>query len=284
MQLPTLSSLHANEGTLASVTDHNFSFSMSSSQTSPVASKLILPDSSSIPLVSAFHQIEKLSGHLHPIHVIHFMNDTRIVVKTSPPPWTPLLRHEGAQLSAEAAALALLAKSSLPVPELVRYEPLDSHGGPSFLLTVHLSGISYAAVRPDLNGSERAGIERQISSMRDVILQHKSPTFGPANEVAGGQGFDTWEEAFNAMIEDVLMDGEDMLVALPFTDIRHLVRRMGWQLREVQEARLVVRGLGQAQNVIVDRQTNTVTGLVDLGSTFWGDGEWAERKGERGVL
>lgn len=234
-------------------------------------------------LNGSFQNIERLPGHLHPIHVIHFSSNARLVVKNSPPSWTPLLRHEGAQLATEAAALRLLAKSSLPVPELVRYEPLDPHFGSSFLLTVYLSGISYASIRQDLTAIERAGIERQIRSLSDVITQYTSPTFGPLNGVPGGRGFETWDEAFTAMIEDILMDAEDMLVALPFTEIRHLMKRMGRLFQEVQQARLVVRGLGEEQNVLIDRQTHEVIGLVDLGLTFWGDGEWADRSGERGT-
>lgn len=206
------------------------------------------------------------------------------MLKTSPPQWTPLLRHEGAQLATEATVLKLLARSSLPVPKLVRYEPLDPHVGPSILLTGHLSGVSYAAIRQDMMASERASIERQIRSLNDVITQYTSPTFGPVKTVADRQGYETWEAAFATMIEDVLMDGEDILVALPFNEIRHLMKRMGWLFREVQEARLVVQGLGEEKNVLVDRQANEVTGVVGLGSTFWGDGEWAERKGDRGIL
>lgn len=284
MQLPSIAPLHISESKLASAVHGIFSSSMSSARHSPVASALTLLTSSAIDLDGSCQNIERLPGHLHVIHVIHFSHDARLVVKTSPPPWTPLLRHEGTQLATEATVLNLLAKSSLPIPELVRYKPLDPHVGPSFLLTVYLSGISYAAIRQELTLVQRAGIERQIRSVSDVITQYTSPTFGPVNKVAGGRGFETWDEAFTAMIEDVLMDGEDMLVALPFTEIRHRVKQTGRLFREVQQARLVVRGLGEEQNVLIDRPTNEVIGLVDFGGTFWGDGEWADRSGERGVL
>lgn len=177
----------------------------------------------------------------------------------------------------------MLAQSSLPIPELVRYEPLDPHAGSSFLLTGFLSGISYASIRQQLTVVERAEIERQIRSVSDLITQYTSPTFGSLKGVAGGRRFERWDEAFIAMIEDVLMDGEDMLVALPFTEIRHLMKRMRWLFQEVQEARLVVQGLGEEQNVLIDRQTHEVIGLVDLGLTFWGDGAWADRSDERGI-
>lgn len=284
MQLPLLSALHASEDKLVAAVHGICSIPMASSPNSPLTSTLNLPSSGTVPLVSVFRHVEKLPGHLHSIHVIHFVNDTRLVVKSSPPSRIPLLRHESAQLSTEAAVLKLLAQSSLPTAELLRYELVEADVGPSFLLTVHLSGISYAAIRHDLTRSERVEIEGEIDSFRDVITQHQSPTFGSVDRSTGGRSFETWEEAFTAMMEDVLMDGEDLLVALPFTDIRQLVRRMGPLFRDVGPARLVVRGLGQEQNVMIDRQSKKVTGIVDLGSAFWGDGEWAERKGDRGIL
>lgn len=283
MQRPLPDRLPASEKRRASAVYGKFSSLMSSSRHSPVLSTLTVSNFSAMHLNGSFQNIERLPGHLHPIHVIRFSDDVRLVVKTSPPSWTPLLRHEGAQLATEAAALRMLAKSSLPIPELVRYEPLDPYARSSFLLTEFISGISYASIRQDLSVVERARIERQIRSVRDIITQYTSPTFGSLKGVAGGRRFENWDEAFAAMIEDVLMDGEDMLVALPFTEIRHLMKRMRPLLQEVQEARLVVRGLGEEQNVLVDRHTHEVIGLLDLGLAFWGDGGWADRSGERGV-
>ena len=283
MQRSSLGRLPASEKKLALAVYGKFSSLMSSSRQSPVSSTLTLSNFSVRHLEGSFQNIERIPGHLHPVHVVCFSDEIRVVVKSSPPPWTPLLRHEGAQLATEAVALGVLAQSSLPIPPLVRYEPLDPHAGSSFLLTGYLSGISYASIRQDLTVVERAGIERQIRSLSDVITQYTSPTFGSLKGVTGGRRFETWDEAFIAMVEDVLMDGEDMLVALPFTEIRHLMKRTRWLFQEVQEARLVVRGLGEAQNVLVDRQTHEVIGLMDLGLTFWGDGEWADRSGERGV-
>lgn len=102
--------------------------------------------------------------------------------------------------------------------------------------------------------------------------------------MAGSIGFRTWSQAFEAMIESVLMDGEDMLVALPYSEIRNVVERMEGVLGQVTEARLVVDGLGNKENVLIENRTKEVTGLVDFGKAFWGDGAWTERAGDRGLL
>lgn len=100
--------------------------------------------------------------------------------------------------------------------------------------------------------------------------------------MAEGKGFDSWREAFGAMVESVLMDGEDTLVALPYAEIRHVVQRMGTELDDVREAHLVLawadveneQEKGESQpgvGVLIDRRENGITGLVGLGGAFWGD-------------
>lgn len=84
------------------------------------------------------------------------------------------------------------------------------------------------------------------------------------------------------MMNSVLMDAEDTLVALPFAEIRHVVQRVGKELDDVREARLVLgwadveheRETGECQpgvGALIDRRENEITGLVGLGGAFWGD-------------
>lgn len=74
-----------------------------------------------------------------------------------------------------------------------------------------------------------------------------------------------------AILESLLMDGEDKLVSLPYSQIRDETLRLGNALDEVRQARLVVLGFGQPENVLVDRKTNEVTGLTDFGRAMWAD-------------
>lgn len=229
------------------------------------------------------HQMEHLTGHLHLIRVISLSNIS-LVLKIAPSPRTPLLRHERHQLATEAAVFALLAKSYLPIPRLIKHDPGSSHLSSPFLLTTHLPGISYSSVRQYLTRSELSDIERQLHNLSSIITRYSSPYFGSVSVVDDSGRFDTWSEAFTEMIESILMDGEDMLVALPYSEIRHVTERMKRSLDEVKEARLVVRGLGNEENVLIERRANEVTGLLDFGKAFWGDEAWGERKGERGLL
>ena len=243
-----------------------------------------------VPLHLTVYQMEDISSHLHRIRLIRLSNGSSLVLKVSPAQAVPLLRHEIYSLDSEALTLSLLAKSSLPVPRVLRHDASCAHIGSPFLLATHLSGISYASVSQYLSRSERAGIERQLKSLSGVISQHTSSIYGPygpVSLVASNQGHKSWREAFVAMLESVLMDGEDMMVSLPYSQIREHLSRHKSVLDPIEEAKLVVLGFGRPENVLIDRKTNEVTGLLDFGRAIWGDWEMEDlekRQGRKGLL
>ena len=68
-----------------------------------------------------------------------------------------------------------------------------------------------------------------------------------------------------------MQDGEDMMVNISYFDIRKALSGWGSYLDEITEARLVVLGLGKPENVLIERRTNEVVGLLDFGTAVWGD-------------
>lgn len=232
-------------------------------------------------------QMEELPNHLHRIRLVRLSNGARLVLKLTPSPSTPLLRHERQCLETEALTLSLLAKSGLPTPRVLKH---DSHGAllnAPFILTTHLYGTSFAEVRPYLSRADRLGVERQLRVLTSAIAQHKSSTFGPVSLVWSGRGHKRWRDAFLSMMESALRDGEDMLVSLPYTQIREQVAKAGKALDKVEDARLVVPALRDASNLLIDGRTKEVTGLLDFGMAIWGDAEMGEGNdagGTRGLL
>ena len=214
---------------------------------------------------------ENLSGHLHCICTLRLSNDSRLILKTSPSPSAYLLRSEYQYLDTEATTLELLATSSLPIPRVVKYERRCSNVSSALLLETQLSGTRYADVKEYLTKAERTSIEKQIFALRALVHEHRSFTFGPAGLVKAGEGYNTWREAYVAMLDTLLMDGEDMMVNLPYFQIREAVSRWESYLDDVTEARLVVPGLGEPENTLIDRRSNEVTGLLDFGRAVWGD-------------
>ncbi|MDI1484989.1 MAG: hypothetical protein OHK93_000123 [Ramalina farinacea] len=221
---------------------------------------------------------EELPNHLHQITLLRLSDGSRLILKTDPPPISALLRSEYTYLHAEATILELLATSSLTIPRILRYErkahPLDS----SFLLTTCLPGVYYSNVEEHLTKVQRKNIDRNIESCSSNLGKYRSHTFGPAGLVKAGRGFKGWKEAFTAMLESVMMDGEDIMVNLPYYQIREAISRWESYLEAVTEARLVVPDLRQKQNILIDRRSAEVTGLLDFGKAFWGDVEMYDQR------
>ena len=226
---------------------------------------------------SKYH-MDELQGHRHSLKVIHMSDGSRLMLKMYPSPSLTLLRHERRCLNAEALTFSVLAKSKLPIPRVLKHDHSSTLLGSPFLLTTYLPGITYSSVRRYLTRSERSSIERQLKSLASVISQHTSHRFGP---VALKKGYKTWREAFLAVLELALMDGEDRLVHLPYDQIRAEAVRFGHTLDDVKEGRLVILGFGSPENVLIDRRTNEVTGLTDFGRAMWGDATMIEDDGQR---
>ena len=66
------------------------------------------------------------------------------------------------------------------------------------------------------------------------------------------------------------------MINLPYHAIRGAMASMSKELHDVEKARLVVLGLGRPQNVLLDRRTNNVIGLLDFGQAIWGDSAFSE--------
>lgn len=220
--------------------------------------------------------MEDIRGHLHGICKLCLSNGSRLVLKLSPSPNTVLLRHERYLLESEATILSLLQKSSLPIPRILRYDPRSMQLGSPFLLSTHVPGVLYADALAHLTRSECRDIELQLRSLKSAISQYTSSAFGPAALVASNKGYPSWRESFKSMFESILMDAEDMTINLPYHAMREAASSVTKDLRNVERARLVVLGLGRPQNVLLDRRTNDVIGLLDFGQAIWGDPAFSE--------
>ncbi|KAL9052187.1 MAG: hypothetical protein Q9206_004411 [Seirophora lacunosa] len=219
-------------------------------------------------------RVETLPDHLHPINVLYLSNGSRLALKAGPSSIAHLLRHERCMLDNEAATLQVLARSSLPIPRLFKHDQSSTRIGSPYLLTTFLAGTSYAEEQKCMSASECADIQHQLRLLTAAIGQYVAPSpmcFGPVAGNAAKQAHATWREAFKEMVESVLMDAEDLLVNLPYGRIREEFARLAGTLNDVSEPRLVVLGLSDARNVLIDRQSNSITGLLDFGRALWGD-------------
>ena len=104
--------------------------------------------------------------HLHRLIFINLSDTSQLMLKVGPLPATLMLRHEIDLLEREASTLLILAKSNLPIPQILKYEPRNPFLNSPFLLTTYLTGLRYSEALPYLSKSERGSIEAQLTSLR----------------------------------------------------------------------------------------------------------------------
>jgi len=120
------------------------------------------------------------------------------------------------------------------------------------------------------------GIGRYLRSLADI-----SPRDGDQGEEAAGNGgfgratrsakrYPLWRDAFTALVEAVLCDGEEMLVLLPYQEIRLQVRRWSFVLDEVVRPALAVLDFDDGA-VLLQSGSLDIAGVVDFERAGWYD-------------
>ncbi|KAJ5174425.1 Aminoglycoside phosphotransferase [Penicillium canariense] len=217
-------------------------------------------------------QSQNILGHMHCLRRLTLSNRVRLLLKSSPLPRTPLLRHERLYLETEARVLALLGHNANPcIPRLYHYDPRGAHLGSAFLVRQYVKGSRLSDMQGRLTARQCNDIDRHLGFLAATIGQNVAPGFGTLQQVAIGAGKRSWREAFCALFESVLRDAEDMFIHLPYAEIRHELVRLAAALEEVTLPRLTVVGFGRPTHVFLDEESKQLSGVVDFSSAFWGD-------------
>lgn len=219
----------------------------------------------------------RLSMRVHRVYQLNLSNGNQLVVKFSPLPAVPLLRRERIWLETEAHALTLLARLSNPcIPRLFCYAPRDPSSNASFLVRQYVTGTSLLEMRNRLSPDECSDLNSYLGSLIRAVSQQVSTAFGSLSKVAAGSGSLHWRESFLSLFEEVLRDAEDMMLHLPYDQIRREIARLSPALDEIKVPRLVIVNFGRPTEVILDSELNRLSGILDFGSALWGDVMMAE--------
>ncbi|KAF1929117.1 uncharacterized protein M421DRAFT_61701 [Didymella exigua CBS 183.55] len=217
-------------------------------------------------------QAERLRSRIHQVYLTKLAGDGSLVLKCLPAGSTRLLRHERHTLDTEVKTIETLHEyTQLPVPRIIKY---DNHGGlfgSPFLIMTHLPGRRLSELAPHLTTIERNTIDRTLGSYVRSLSSLSATQFGMTHRVFERKGCKSWREAFLALLEGALRDGEDMLVTVPYDSIRYYVAKYAHVLEEVTEPRLVALDVCRPDNILVDEYTKRVTGLVGFSNVIWGD-------------
>ncbi|KAK7543558.1 hypothetical protein IWX49DRAFT_594793 [Phyllosticta citricarpa] len=229
-----------------------------------------------LPASRPLQQLERFPARLHTIYLLHLRDGSRLVLKCPPAPRTRVLRCEHPSLANESRALGIFTNiTSCPfaVPQILRYEGAASSStiGTPYLLRSHVDGTPLRDLAGRLTSTDRDAINQSLGYFLRFQSSLTGPSFGPLVTVSSGRGARSWREAFMLLLESVLRDAEDMLIALPYDMIRSGIQAKLRALDHVSTPRLVALDAGRPENVIVDPRSKQIAGLVGWGATVWGD-------------
>ncbi|KAJ5239731.1 Aminoglycoside phosphotransferase, partial [Penicillium chermesinum] len=220
---------------------------------------------------------QDLFGCVHSLRLLTLSNGVRLLLKCSPLPGTPLLRRERLFLETEARSLVLLGQSANPcVPQIYHYDPRGGALGSAHLIRQYIKGRSLFELQDEITSQQKRDLDRHLGFLASSISQNVASAFGSLQQVAMGGGKRSWRDAFSALFESVLRDAEDMLIHIPYAEVRREMSRLSRVLDEVSLPRLVVVDFGRPSHVLINERTHQLTGIIDFSSAFWGDFLMAE--------
>lgn len=229
------------------------------------------------------------STQLPRLYILTMSDAQKLILSFAPNQSTRLLRHESNMLSAEAALVSFIAgtaqalepgstlqtSSAHPprspelfdlVPKMLKHSSSNKELAYPYSIFEAITGTPLSALSIYLSLSERRLVDKQVGSMARRLASLTSPSglFGPVSKVlpdpftaasssAAKKGSTTWSEAFHALLEGILRDGEDMSVLLPYEVIRAYYQQHSWCLDAVNVPRLVVLDAGSETNVMIER-------------------------------
>lgn len=159
----------------------------------------------------------------------------------------------------------------LPVPQVIKHDGQGAALGSPYLMMSYVPGRRLSEMASSLTANERRNFDRTLGAHVGALTALSATQFGMTHRVFAKKGCSTWKEAFLALLEAILRDGEDMLVTVPYDSIRYYISKNSHFLDEATQPRLVALNVCDPQNVLIDEQTKQVTGLVGFSNVLWGD-------------
>lgn len=242
----------------------------------------IVPDAT----LESVHEIP--STHITRLYTLKISGSRELLLSLQPSLAVRLLRNEQALMLCEANLIHFLDKTpssttlkpalgeegadssllSSLIPKMLKHSSNTKEMGYPYTIFEQVSGSALSSQSIYLTVSERRHVDTQIGKLvRDLaLITSPTGTFGPVIKVcgdpfaqgassgAGAGGTETWSLAFDALVESILRDGEDMSVLLPYETIRRQFSRLSWRLKAVTIPRLTLPDAGDDAVVLVERR------------------------------
>lgn len=187
--------------------------------------------------------------------------------------------------------------SALPqiVPNLLKYSSEGKDLTVPYILSAPIGGTPLSSVALYLTIPEQRTINQQLGTLSHTLALITSPNreFGLAADVlsslvptslpatdsstaSGVHGSSTWSHAFAVLLESAMRDAEDMLVNLPYHEIRRYIRTYSHYFDEIKVPRLLILNIRDPDNVMVVREDFSGGAEGDSGAKVVGLRDWSQ--------
>ncbi|PGH49058.1 phosphotransferase family protein [Streptomyces sp. Ru87] len=206
-------------------------------------------------------------GWFNVAYRIRLRDGAEVVLKIAPPPAVEVMTYERGAMSVELAVLDLLrTRTTVPVPAVDFADRSRELCDADYFFMPYIDADNLAVIAETLPTAERAALMEQLGAANREINSIRGPHFGPL----AGPGHAGWRQAFTAMTEDVLADGERRGVDIgwDYHTVRAAVAEHAGSLDEVTEPRLVEWDLWNGNVMVRDGR---ILCIIDHERAFYGD-------------
>lgn len=197
--------------------------------------------------------------------------DNSMVLKVGPSPGTPVLTYESEILRTEVAVYKKLPRNLIPVPQLFAADYSHSYIDADYFFMQAIPGEVWKNVSKQISIDNRRTLMQELGRCNAAVHSIDGAYFGyPKADVSFHHS--TWGAAFLQMIDNILRDGEQRNLRLPYDAIRLAVENHLPLLNEITIPKLVDFDMW-AGNVFVASTPEgyKINGVIDFERAFYGD-------------
>jgi aminoglycoside phosphotransferase (APT) family kinase protein len=219
--------------------------------------------------VSEVKEIE--DGWFNAIYLIYLNDDREVVLKVAPPTDVKVLRYEKNIMRTEVEVMELIkSRTNVPVPKIYIYDTSGTIIENEYFIMEKVKGKTYNLIKEGLPEEKKKIIEIELGKYNKQINNIKNNRFGSIAQKEKTSS--KWSEAFLNLVRDILMDGKEYEVKLPFDYdyIEALFLENVEIFDTITEACLVHWDLHDG-NVLANENGNKINGIIDFERAFWGD-------------
>lgn len=219
------------------------------------------------------HSIEELTeGMFNSVYAIRGTGimENGIILKIGAAPGTEILIYEKDIMRTEIEAYKLLEGTPIKSPRLLAYDYSRREIPCDYFFMEMVKGVMWKDRLKEITQEKRSGLMYELGKCNAAVHSVKGSRFGYLKEDKRFH-FDTWGEAFSAMMSDILEDGRIQDCSLPYEEIEEAVKIRFDCLNEITIPCLVDFDMW-AGNVFIDEDTcSHITGVIDFERCFYGD-------------